>query len=75
MRGPGTASAEHRITQVEDELVAAELRTDRGRQLLQKAGQAGRARGGNGGHHDTCFPDSQPAFSSAARASSAVRCP
>src|SRR6266702_2891881 len=27
------------------------------------------------GHHDTPFPVSQPAFSSAARASSAVRCP
>jgi hypothetical protein len=27
------------------------------------------------GHHDTSFPVNQPAFSSAARASSAVRCP
>jgi hypothetical protein len=68
--------AEHRIPQVEDEVVAAELRADRGRQLLQKARRPGKpARGGKDGHHDTRFPDSQPAFSSAARASSAVRCP
>src|SRR6266568_2683452 len=42
--------------------------------LLLPAGPVG-LRDPAAGHHDTPFPVSQPAFSSAARASSAVRCP
>ena len=42
--------------------------------LLLPAGPVG-LRDPAAGHHDTSFPVNQPAFSSAARASSAVRCP
>ena len=76
MRGPGTAS--RRTPDPAGRRRARRHGTPDGPR--PPASPEGRAswkagRGGNGGHHDTCFPDSQPAFSSAARASSAVRCP
>jgi hypothetical protein len=65
-------ATKHRITGIEDENVAAELRAHHGHQLRQ---QARRARHALPGHKVTSLPVNQPAASSARRASSAVRWP
>ena len=68
-------AAEYRIGGIEHQDAGPELGPDFRHQAGQQPGALVPAALPGRDHQDTSFPVSQPAFSSAARASCAVRCP